>query len=229
MAAPAPASIRTYYTELPTNFPANLSQLARDITANGTTQYEKALLPQNWFRKNFTYDLEVQRGHGINAIEAFLNQRKGYCEQFAGTYAAFARPRHPGPGRGRVHAGTAGPDGLYHVEGKHAHAWPEVYFTGIGCAVRAHPDLAPRATRSSPACPSSKSVSSRSRRPRPRWRAPPGSDVSTACWRPTATSAWPTCLSPTSAATPAASSTRPAAGRGSCRPASCCSSCSCWP
>jgi Transglutaminase-like superfamily/Domain of unknown function (DUF4129) len=133
VAAPAPNSILTHYTKLPTNFPANLSRLARDITANGTTQYEKALLLQNWFRKNFTYDLEVQRGHGINAIEAFLNQRKGYCEQFAGTYAAFARalgiPARVGVG---FTQGTAGPDGLYHVDGKHAHAWPEVYFTGIG-------------------------------------------------------------------------------------------------
>ena len=75
----------------------------------------------------------MQRGHGINAIEAFLNQRKGYCEQFAGTFAAFARALGI-PSRVAVGftQGTAGPDGLFHVEGKHAHAWPEVYFTGIG-------------------------------------------------------------------------------------------------
>jgi transglutaminase-like putative cysteine protease len=133
VSAPAPNDIGTHYTELPTNFPSNLTQLARDITANGKTQYEKALLLQNWFRKNFTYDLQVQRGHGINAIEAFLDQRKGYCEQFAGTFAAFARALGI-PSRVAVGftQGTAGPDGLYHVEGKHAHAWPEVYFTGIG-------------------------------------------------------------------------------------------------
>ncbi len=130
---PAPTSIATHYTELPASFPSNLTQLARDITANGTTVYEKSLLLQNWFRKNFTYDLEVQRGHGINAIEAFLNQRKGYCEQFAGTFAAFARSLGI-PARVAVGftQGTAGPDGLFHVEGKHAHAWPEVYFAGIG-------------------------------------------------------------------------------------------------
>jgi transglutaminase-like putative cysteine protease len=128
-----PASITTHYTELPATFPGNLTQLARDITANGSTVYEKSLLLQNWFRKNFTYDLEVQRGHGINAIEAFLNQRKGYCEQFAGTFAAFARSLGI-PARVAVGftQGTAGPDGLFHVEGKHAHAWPEVYFAGIG-------------------------------------------------------------------------------------------------
>ncbi len=129
----APADIATHYTELPANFPANLSKLASDITANAVTPYEKALLLQNWFRKNFTYDLDVQRGHGINAIEAFLAQKKGYCEQFAGTFAAFARSLGL-PARVAVGftQGTLGPDGLYHVEGKHAHAWPEVYFSGIG-------------------------------------------------------------------------------------------------
>ena len=40
---------------------------------------------------NFTYDLSVRAGHGEDAIESFLKERRGYCEQFAGTYAAFAR------------------------------------------------------------------------------------------------------------------------------------------
>ena len=30
-------------------------------------------------------------GHGATAIDTFLSQRRGYCEQFAGTFAAFAR------------------------------------------------------------------------------------------------------------------------------------------
>ena len=130
---PAPADISTHYTALPANFPADLRQLATDITANGSTVYEKSLLLQNWFRRNFTYDLDVQRGHGINAIESFLAQRKGYCEQFAGTFAAFARSLGL-PARVAVGftQGTQGPDGLFQVEGKHAHAWPEVYFSGIG-------------------------------------------------------------------------------------------------
>jgi transglutaminase-like putative cysteine protease len=130
---PAPGDVTSHYTELPVDFPNNLTQLAQQITANGSTVYEKSLLLQNWFRRNFTYDLEVQRGHGINAIEAFLNQRKGYCEQFAGTFAAFARAlRLPSRVAVGFTQGTAGPDGFYHVEGKHAHAWPEVYFQGIG-------------------------------------------------------------------------------------------------
>jgi transglutaminase-like putative cysteine protease len=130
---PAPSDVQTHYTDLPSDFPADLRQIAQNITAKATNEYEKALALQNWFRDNFTYDLNVKPGHGIGAIEAFLQQRKGYCEQFAGTFAAFARalgmPSRVGVG---FTSGDLQADGLYHVDGKHAHAWPEVYFTDIG-------------------------------------------------------------------------------------------------
>ena len=41
--------------------------------------------------RTFTYDLNVPPGHGATAIDTFISQRRGYCEQFAGTFAAFAR------------------------------------------------------------------------------------------------------------------------------------------
>ena len=46
---------------------------------------------QDWFRSEFQYSLDVPQGHSTSAIEAFLRQRIGYCEQFAGTFAAMAR------------------------------------------------------------------------------------------------------------------------------------------
>ncbi len=63
---------------------------------------------------------------------ASSNARRGYCEQFAGTYAAFARSIGL---PARVAVGfTPGEltDGVYVVRGQHAHAWPEVWFEGIG-------------------------------------------------------------------------------------------------
>ena len=115
------------------DFPDTFRQLAADITASGSTPYEKSKLLQDWFQRNFTYDLAVPRGHSTNAIANFLEIRRGYCEQFAGTYAAFARSLGI-PSRVAVGftPGELRSDGRYHVLGKHAHAWPEVYFTGIG-------------------------------------------------------------------------------------------------
>ena len=86
-----PPVIADHYLDLPSSYPDRFRQLAAQITANATTPYDKALALQNWFRTNFTYDLNVAPGHGETAIDTFLSQRRGYCEQFAGTYAAFAR------------------------------------------------------------------------------------------------------------------------------------------
>ena len=75
----------------------------------------------------------MPQGHGNDAIEAFLRQRIGYCEQFAGTFAAMARSIGV-PARVAVGftPGTEQPDGSRSVLGKNAHAWPEIWFDGLG-------------------------------------------------------------------------------------------------
>jgi hypothetical protein len=108
------------------------------VTAGDTSSYDQALTLQNWFRDNFTYSLSVPAGHDGDAIDGFLdprNGRIGYCEQFAGTYAAMARaiglPSRVAVGftPGQQDPGDAN---LYRVRGEHAHAWPEVYLAGFG-------------------------------------------------------------------------------------------------
>jgi Transglutaminase-like superfamily/Domain of unknown function (DUF4129) len=130
---PVPAVIQERYLELPSDFPDRFRDLAVQITAGANTPYEQALALQNWFRTTFTYDVNVPPGHGETAIDAFISQRRGYCEQFAGTFAAFARSIGL-PARVAVGftPGDLGTDGRYHVRGRNAHAWPEVYLGGIG-------------------------------------------------------------------------------------------------
>ncbi|MCX6521827.1 MAG: DUF3488 and transglutaminase-like domain-containing protein [Actinobacteria bacterium] len=121
------------FTALPSGVPDEAIQLAQQITAGQPTDYDKALALQNFFRSEFEYSLEVQRGHSDDAISAFLRVRIGYCEQFAGTFAVMARAVGL-PARVAVGftQGELRPDGRYHVLGKHAHAWPEVFFAGVG-------------------------------------------------------------------------------------------------
>jgi transglutaminase-like putative cysteine protease len=130
---PVPAVIEERYLELPSDFPDRFRDLAGQITAAANTPYEQALALQNWFRTTFTYDVNVPPGHGETAIDAFISQRRGYCEQFAGTFAAFARSIGL-PARVAVGftPGDLGTDGRYHVRGRNAHAWPEVYLGGVG-------------------------------------------------------------------------------------------------
>ncbi|MBT5581389.1 MAG: transglutaminase domain-containing protein [Acidimicrobiaceae bacterium] len=112
---------------------------AERITASAATDYERVRLLQSFFvdSNSFAYDLNVASGHSINTIEDFLNVRRGYCEQFASTFAAMARsigiPTRIAVGFtwGEFDAER----GEYVVRGEHAHAWPELYFSGVGWIV----------------------------------------------------------------------------------------------
>ena len=130
-----PRVVRDRYLGLPEDFPFLASDLARRVTSGAGTRYEQARALQDWFRTEFTYSLEPTSGHGDTAIEQFLRSNEGYCEQFAGTFAAMARSLGI-PARVAVGftPGTPDPDdpSVYRVRGRQAHAWPEVYFSGIG-------------------------------------------------------------------------------------------------
>lgn len=127
------SGISTDFIALPSGVPEEAIELAQQITAGQPTDYDKALALQNFFRTEFEYSLEVQRGHSDDAISAFLRVRIGYCEQFAGTFAVMARAVGL-PARVAVGftQGEQRADGNFHVLGKHAHAWPEVWFDGVG-------------------------------------------------------------------------------------------------
>jgi transglutaminase-like putative cysteine protease len=121
------------YAELPDDLPDVVAETAEELTAGSTGAYDSALLLQGWFQTEFEYSLDVQSGHGNNAIENFLRDRVGYCEQFAGTYAAMMRTlRIPSRVAVGFTSGTQTDPGVYSVLGKNAHAWPEVWFDDIG-------------------------------------------------------------------------------------------------
>lgn len=121
------------YLELSDDVPARVRELAREVTSVATTPFETARALQDWFRREFTYSLEVQPGHGSIAMESFLDERIGYSEQFAGTYAVMMRslgiPTRVAVG---FTPGVDERDERQAVFGRNAHAWPEVWFDGLG-------------------------------------------------------------------------------------------------
>ena len=128
-----PPDVAARYLDLPANLSRQVRRTAQQIAGNEATPYRRARALQDWFRTNFQYNLSVEPGHDANAMDRFLETRQGYCEQFAGTYAAMARllglPARVAVG---FTAGTRDGDGTWHVTGKEAHAWPEVYLSGFG-------------------------------------------------------------------------------------------------
>jgi hypothetical protein len=130
--SPPTGDLAERYLALPADFPAELAQQAREVTDGAPTRYDRAIALQNWFR-SFGYDQTVPGGASNTAMQQFIAERRGYCEQFAGTFAAFARvvglPSRVAVG---FTPGERGDDGRYYVRGEHAHAWPELYFDGVG-------------------------------------------------------------------------------------------------
>ena len=70
---------------------------------------------------------------GVESVAAFLQQRAGYCVHFASTMAVLARDLGI-PARVAVGftAGEEQKDGSHVVKTHDAHAWPELYFGGVG-------------------------------------------------------------------------------------------------
>lgn len=131
-----PDDIAEEYLDLPDDFAPRVGQLASQIVEGSPSAYDASLRLQNFFRDEFTYDLDTTGGHGADAIESFVfEQRRGYCEQFAGSFAAMARsvgiPARVAVGFTPGVADPSDPD-LYRVRGEHAHAWPEVYLGEYG-------------------------------------------------------------------------------------------------
>ena len=130
-----PAAIAEQYLALPADFPQDVRDLAAEVVAGSSSAYQAARRLQDYFRSGeFTYDLDVPRGHSDDALRTFLFEtRRGYCEQFAGSYAAMARaiglPARIGVG---FTTGELTSTNTYTVRGYHGHAWPEVYLNGVG-------------------------------------------------------------------------------------------------
>jgi hypothetical protein len=153
------------YTELPEELSELARTTARDVTAEATTPYETARALEAFFLSGrFAYSLDVPAESGNDAITAFLEERRGFCQQFAGTFGAMARylglPTRLAVGfnAGRYDEGA----GVYRVSGVNAHTWPEVWFAGVGWTPMeptpgyAQPGLAPSVGgESGPAAPPS--------------------------------------------------------------------------
>ena len=134
--APGIAPLEHRYVDLPARVSRRVRAEAERVAGPFRHQgrYAMALALQSYFRESFGYDLSAPAGHGSDALERFLfDIRKGYCEQFAAAFAVMARAVGL-PARVAVGftPGDLGPDGRYHVHGRHAHAWPELYLRTAG-------------------------------------------------------------------------------------------------
>jgi transglutaminase-like putative cysteine protease len=117
------------------NIDPRVQSLALSIGRDKPDPFSRALAIQDYLRSPaFKYNLDVpQLSQGGNQLRRFLLEvRAGYCEQFAAAMAAMARVLGI-PSRVAVGFTSGVPAGdHWEVGSKDAHAWPELYFPGVG-------------------------------------------------------------------------------------------------
>ncbi|MFQ6143003.1 DUF3488 and DUF4129 domain-containing transglutaminase family protein [Streptomyces seoulensis] len=134
--APNPSgALKREYTEVPRSLPEIVGITARAVTDGAANHYEQAVKLQDWFALDggFQYDTRVEVGTGSQAIAKFLKDKRGFCVHFSFAMAAMARTLGI-PARVAVGFAPGAPqgDGTLAVGLKDAHAWPELYFEGVG-------------------------------------------------------------------------------------------------
>ncbi|NNC10990.1 transglutaminase domain-containing protein [Planctomonas sp. JC2975] len=128
---------------VPSGSPAIIRSTALAVTADALTPYDKAVALQAYFHDGeFRYSLNAPKDGGYDddtpgTVATFLKQKAGYCVHFAAAMTLMARDLGI-PARIAVgylpgnETGTTGKASDYEVSSDDLHAWPELYFPGVG-------------------------------------------------------------------------------------------------
>jgi len=130
-----PQAITEYYMQVPENIFDDLNRLAAQITSGKTSSFDKAEAITEYLRQNIRYsDTIPAPPPGMDPLSWFLfTWKSGFCNYYATAEVLLLRSQGI-PARLVVgySQGIKGNYGSYTVLGTNAHAWPEVYFPGIG-------------------------------------------------------------------------------------------------
>ncbi len=123
---------RTADLRVPSDVTPGVVGLAHQIVSGSPNELVSALRLQNYFLNHFTYDSNYHPSTN-DPLTDFLAAKRGYCQQFATTFATMARilgfPTRVVVG---FTPGTQGASGVWTVGVQDFHAWPEVYFPQAG-------------------------------------------------------------------------------------------------
>ncbi|MGK2939656.1 MAG: transglutaminaseTgpA domain-containing protein [Solirubrobacteraceae bacterium] len=130
------------YVALPGGLPDVVAETAERVAGDAANRYEAALALQAYFRDgDFTYSelAPVERGFdggGAEVLAEFLEVKAGYCVHFSSAMATMARTLGI---PARIAVGFTGgtpvlQEGVtvFRVTTHDFHAWPELYFEGVG-------------------------------------------------------------------------------------------------
>jgi transglutaminase-like putative cysteine protease len=112
-----------------------VSEQVTELIAEKTNDYDKVRAIHRFFstENGFKYDLQTEPGTSGRDIVDFLENRTGFCEQYAAAMAWMVRAANiPARVAFGFTNGSGGSDDTYSLTNRNLHAWTEVYFTGFG-------------------------------------------------------------------------------------------------
>jgi len=128
------SDIASTYLQLPHELDPRIPELAKQITKNARTPFDKSLAIESYLRNRFTYTLNLTGKPGDDPLAHFLFEtRAGHCEYFASAMTIMLRTL--GIPTREVNGFLPGEyndlGGDYIVRASDAHSWVEVYFPGL--------------------------------------------------------------------------------------------------
>ncbi len=131
-----PEWVREKYLQLPPDLPASIPALAAEITQGLDNPYDKVAAITLWLRNNIEYSPTIPTPPaGRDPVEWVLFEHKqGFCNYYASAHVLMLRSLGI-PARwvvGYAQGEHEPEENYYWVRDKDRHAWPEVYFPGLG-------------------------------------------------------------------------------------------------
>ena len=131
-----PDWVTARYLQMPPGFSPKIIELASQIAGEEKTPYDKALAITQYLRRTITYAISIPNPpRNRDPLEWFLfDERSGFCNYYASAEVMMLRSLGI-PARlvvGYAEGTWDANQGLYVVQGKDSHAWPEVYFPQLG-------------------------------------------------------------------------------------------------
>ncbi|MCL2220754.1 MAG: transglutaminase-like domain-containing protein [Oscillospiraceae bacterium] len=123
------------YTVLPENLPDIVRETALYVIGDETSPFLKATALSNWIGDNFSYTLSpVVPPDDMDFVAHFFETGEGHCVYFATALAVMARtvglPSRYVTGFSLIRDPAL--DNIFYATGRTAHAWAEIYFSGLG-------------------------------------------------------------------------------------------------
>ncbi|HEX8925813.1 MAG TPA: DUF3488 and transglutaminase-like domain-containing protein [Terriglobales bacterium] len=131
---PIPPELSERYLQLP-KVDERVSALAKDVTKNLRSDYERAAAIERHLSGRYAYTLQLPSEAPADPIADFLfHRRRGHCEYFASSMAIMLRTIGI---PSRVVTGFRGGEfnsltGAYIIRARDAHSWVEAYIAGAG-------------------------------------------------------------------------------------------------